>query len=92
VTGSIARRHFAPVGRDLARIGLGTVRFGHAGRDALFAVLDAWVDLGGDLVDTCAIYGAGESERVLGAWMTARGCRDGWGVGWASRCGASRRC
>jgi len=39
-------------------------------------VLDAWVAGGGRLIDTAASYGAGESERVIGAWLRARGTRD----------------
>lgn len=67
---------FAPLGRDVARIGLGTVRFTVAQRDEAFAVLDAWAGLGGDLVDTAARYGHGEAETVLGSWMASRGMRD----------------
>lgn len=67
---------FAPLGRDLARVGLGTVNFSLQRRDAAFAVLDAWLELGGDLVDTAARYGLGEAESVLGAWLAARRTRD----------------
>jgi 1-deoxyxylulose-5-phosphate synthase len=67
---------FTPLGRDVSRIGLGTVGFRTARRDAAFAVLDAWAELGGDLVDTAAKYGAGESEVVLGGWLASRGVRD----------------
>ena len=45
-----------------------------------FAVLDAFVDAGGTLVDTADVYSAwvpghkgGESESVIGAWMKDRG-------------------
>lgn len=69
-------RAFPALGRDLARIGLGTVRFRVAGRDVAFAVLDAWAELGGDLVDLAARYGEGEAETVLGSWMATRGMRD----------------
>lgn len=69
-------RPFPGLGRDLARIGLGTVRFRIAERDAAFALLDAWSELGGDLVDSAARYGHGEAETVLGSWMVSRGVRD----------------
>ncbi len=69
-------RWLAPLGREVSRIGLGSVPFRFARRDGAFAVLDAWAELGGDLVDTAAVYGAGESESVLGEWLALRGARD----------------
>ncbi len=48
-----------------------------------FAILDAFVDQGGDLIDTADVYSAwvpghegGESERVIGAWLKKSGKRD----------------
>jgi aryl-alcohol dehydrogenase-like predicted oxidoreductase len=47
-----------------------------------FAVLDAYVAGGGNFIDTADSYGrrgpggAGESERIIGRWMAARGNRD----------------
>ena len=48
-----------------------------------FAVLDAFVDGGGTMIDTADVYSAwvpghrgGESERVIGAWLRRRGRRD----------------
>jgi aryl-alcohol dehydrogenase-like predicted oxidoreductase len=47
-----------------------------------FAVLDAYVEAGGNFIDTADTYGrrgpagAGESERVIGRWMAARGNRE----------------
>jgi len=47
-----------------------------------FAVLDAYVAAGGNFIDTADSYGrrgpggAGESERIIGRWMTARGNRE----------------
>jgi 1-deoxyxylulose-5-phosphate synthase len=71
-------RHFAPLGRAVSRVGLGTVRFRQGPRherDA-FAVLDAWLAAGLDLIDSAAVYGAGASERVVGAWLAGSGARD----------------
>jgi aryl-alcohol dehydrogenase-like predicted oxidoreductase len=39
------------------------------------AVLDAFVEAGGNFVDTSDSYSRGESESVLGRWMKARGSR-----------------
>ncbi len=47
-----------------------------------FAVLDAYVQAGGNFIDTADTYGrhgsggAGESERIIGRWMAARGNRE----------------
>jgi aryl-alcohol dehydrogenase-like predicted oxidoreductase len=46
------------------------------GLDVAFDVLDAWVAAGGRWIDTAASYGAGESERAIGAWLRAREARD----------------
>jgi len=46
-----------------------------------FAVLDAYMEAGGNFIDTADTYGrrgpagAGESERIIGRWIAARGNR-----------------
>lgn len=40
-------------------------------------LLDAFWEKGGNVFDTGWIYGAGRTERILGAWLKARGTRDG---------------
>ena len=56
-------------------------------QDAAFAILDAFADQGGNFVDTARVYGAwlpngaGLSERVVGAWLAARGMRKQFVVG-----------
>jgi aryl-alcohol dehydrogenase-like predicted oxidoreductase len=41
-----------------------------------FAVLDSYVEAGGNCIDTADVYSAGESELILGRWMKTRGTRD----------------
>ncbi len=47
-----------------------------------FAVLDAYVEAGGNFIDTADSYGRrgsggpGESERIIGRWIAARGNRE----------------
>ena len=48
-----------------------------------FALIDAWLDAGFNMIDTADVYSiwadghrGGESERVLGRYFTARGNRD----------------
>ncbi len=58
-------------------LALGTAPFGTAiPRDTAFAILDAFTDLGGNLIDTAAVYGMGVSEQTLGEWMKLRGSRN----------------
>ncbi|MFC3784462.1 aryl-alcohol dehydrogenase-like predicted oxidoreductase [Sphingopyxis italica] len=54
-----------------------------ADREASFAVLDRFVELGGGMVDTADVYSAwvpghkgGESESMIGAWLKESGARD----------------
>jgi aryl-alcohol dehydrogenase-like predicted oxidoreductase len=50
-----------------------------ADRDASFAVLDAYVQAGGNFIDTADTYmrpNMGISETIIGEWMTSRGNRD----------------
>jgi aryl-alcohol dehydrogenase-like predicted oxidoreductase len=66
-----------------SRICLGTATFGSeiTRRDA-FAVLDAFIEAGGNVIDTAHIYAAwiaegwGASERTVGEWLRVNGCRD----------------
>ncbi|MGE5596667.1 MAG: aldo/keto reductase [Hyphomicrobiales bacterium] len=71
-------------GLEVSRLCLGTMQFGWtAGRDASFAVLDAFAAAGGNFVDTADIYRARAkgsraeaSEEILGEWLEARANRD----------------
>lgn len=71
-------------GIDVSRLCLGAMNFGWtADESASFAVLDAFVETGGNFIDTANIYSAwapgnrgGESEGILGRWLHARGNRD----------------
>ena len=65
---------------DVFPLSLGGNVFGWtADRDASFAVLDAFVDGGGDFIDTADAYSAwvpgnsgGESETIIGEWLASR--------------------
>ena len=83
-----ARVNVAPVSRlpgtdlDVSELCLGGNVFGWtADEPTSFALLDRYVDATPStvrpFVDTAESYGAGTSERILGAWMAARGTRDG---------------
>jgi aryl-alcohol dehydrogenase-like predicted oxidoreductase len=65
---------------DVFPLSLGGNVFGWtADRDASFAVLDAFVDGGGDFIDTADSYSSwapgnsgGESETIIGEWLASR--------------------
>ena len=69
---------------EIAPFALGANVFGWtADRDTAFEVLDAFVAGGGDFVDTADGYAhwvpgntGGESETLIGEWITARNSRD----------------
>lgn len=69
---------------DVFSVALGGNVFGWtADKKASFAVLDAYVDGGGNFIDSADSYSVwipghvgGESETIIGEWMKARGNRD----------------
>ena len=62
------------VGKRVSPLALGTAFFSLEAKDACFAILDAFLEEGGTLIDTGRHYG--QSEDVLGLWMESRGVRD----------------
>lgn len=76
-----------PIGNSelaIAPLALGGNVFGWTADEAAsFAVLDAFVDAGGTMIDTADVYSAwvpghsgGESETVIGKWLKRSGKRD----------------
>jgi aryl-alcohol dehydrogenase-like predicted oxidoreductase len=67
---------YRPLGRTgttVASLALGTMGFGtETPEDEAFAVIDAYVEAGGNMLDTSDIYGAGASESTLGQWFESR--------------------
>ena len=69
-------------GLEIAPVTLGAMNFGTTtSKEDAYRVLDAYVDLGGNFIDTSNNYahwaGTGdESETLLGEWLRDRGCRD----------------
>ena len=76
------KQSFGPY--QVAAIGLGTAEFGGQRPEGLAReLLDAYVSIGGNFIDTARVYGDfatprnGESEKIIGRWMADRGNRDG---------------
>ncbi|HEY3503503.1 MAG TPA: aldo/keto reductase [Actinocatenispora sp.] len=66
-------RQLGSAGPVVSRFALGAMTFGtDADEAAAHAMLDAYVEAGGTLVDTADIYGEGASERIVGRWLRAR--------------------
>ena len=64
-------------------IGFGTAEFGGRHPESLAReLMDAYVSIGGNFIDTARVYGDfvtprnGESEKIVGRWMENRGNRD----------------
>lgn len=81
---STAHSPLGSSGIDVFPLSLGGNVFGWtADRDGSFAVLDAFVAGGGNTIDTADVYSAwvpgnsgGESETIIGEWLSSRGNRD----------------
>ena len=75
--------HYRPLGRSglgVSPLALGTMTFGTArwGLDepGSRAVFDAYVERGGNFVDTANLYADGESEAMIGRFLAERSLRD----------------
>src|SRR5512134_1993020 len=77
-------RKLGRTGLKVAALCLGGNTFGWTtDQKASEAVLDAYVEAGGNFIDTADIYSrwspgnkGGESEEIIGRWMKERGVRD----------------
>jgi aryl-alcohol dehydrogenase (NADP+) len=98
------KREIGKSGIRIAPLVLGGNVFGWtADERTSHAILDAFVDQGGDSIDTADVYSSwvpghegGESERVIGSWLKQSGKRDkvviGTKVGmWPKRLGIKRQ-
>jgi aryl-alcohol dehydrogenase-like predicted oxidoreductase len=61
-----------PLDPPLSRLALGTLGFTPRTRDRDYAVLDAWVEAGGTVIDTAHVYEDGDAERLVGRWLRDR--------------------
>lgn len=78
------RREFGSTGLQVSPLCLGGNVFGWTcDEEASFAVLDAYVEAGGNFIDTATVYSTwvpgnvgGESEAIIGRWLKSRGRPD----------------
>ena len=56
---------------------LGTMTFGREADETMsFKLMDRYVELGGNFLDTADAYTTGVSEEIVGRWLKARGARN----------------
>lgn len=74
---------YRPLGRSgliVSPLTLGTMTFGTArwgsGEDVSRDVFNAYIDAGGNFIDTADVYSGGHSEEMIGAFVKDRGLRD----------------
>ena len=74
---------FRTLGRSglaVSPLALGTMTFGNSAwgssEDDAAAVFDAYVEAGGNFVDTADVYAGGRSEEIVGRLVAERGLRD----------------
>ena len=70
-------------GKQASVLALGTMDFGgKIEENRAREFMDAYIEIGGNFIDTARIYGdfvrkiQGGSEQVIGRWMKDRHCRD----------------
>lgn len=64
-------------GVKVSRVCLGAGVFGRdADEENCFKLMDHFVELGGNFIDTAELYVHGISEQIIGRWMKQRGTRD----------------
>ena len=69
-------------GRQVSVIALGCEMFGSARPEALsYEMMDAYVEMGGNFLDTARLYGGGLSEKTVGKWVSLRHNRDDLVIG-----------
>lgn len=76
-------RDWPALGRKVSAIALGTAHFGaKMPEETAFEVMDAFLRLGGNVLDTARVYGdfdrgiPGISEKTIGKWLASRKIRD----------------
>lgn len=66
-------RRLGKSGTVVSRLALGSMYFGGktTAQDA-FAIIDAYVEAGGNLIDTANVSIGGHSEAIVGEWFASR--------------------
>ena len=66
-------RRLGESGTVVSRLALGSMYFGgETSETDAFGIMDAYVEAGGNLIDTANVYMGGQSEAIVGKWFAAR--------------------
>ena len=66
-------RKLANTGTSVSNLALGAMDFGSKTTEVeAFAIIDRFIEVGGNLIDTANVYGGGESESLIGRWFAKR--------------------
>ncbi|MFF7331394.1 aldo/keto reductase [Streptomyces sp. NPDC008150] len=67
-------RRLGTSGTLVSNLALGTMNFGtpETPEEEAFAQMDAFLDAGGNLLDTADVYNGGGAEETVGKWLAAR--------------------
>jgi aryl-alcohol dehydrogenase-like predicted oxidoreductase len=70
-------RPLGTTGAAVSAYALGTMTFGaEADEAASHAMLDRYLEAGGNFIDTADVYSEGASEEIIGGWLAKSGRRD----------------
>lgn len=62
--------------KKASKLVMGTAWFSQDLKEEIFAILDDYIEQGGNVIDCGRYYGAGQSELILKEYLDARGNRD----------------
>jgi len=68
-------RYLGTTGVKVSELCLGAMTFGReneASEEESYRMLDAFVEAGGNIIDTANVYGHGASEHIVGRWLARR--------------------
>lgn len=60
----------------VSRLVMGSMIFSTENQAGTDELLDRFLEVGGNAVDTARVYASGSSEAAFGNWLKSRGCRD----------------
>jgi aryl-alcohol dehydrogenase-like predicted oxidoreductase len=70
-------RHLGKTGLKVSELCLGAMTFGReTDEQTSRAILDAFVDAGGNFIDTANVYSLGASEEIVGRWLRGKSRHD----------------
>ncbi len=66
-------RRLGNSGTVVSRLALGSMYFGgETTQQDAFAIMDGYIEAGGNLIDTANVYMGGQSEAIVGQWFASR--------------------